>query len=340
MMSSSRQCRHVVAVTLFGVLAATGVGALMGDARATSPDANGKIAFRRYLDAYRTQGAIFVANPDGTGSLQVTRPPRGTVDDFPDWSPNGSSLVFERCSATAPCAVFTVRPDGSQLKRLSMTSGLWSDDSGPSFLPDGRRIVFTRASGGLRQYPAGDQIEHSDLVVMDVNGKNRRVLLRAPRYQADYERPMFAPDGARLVYEHRRSHFADRRTRRALVVASANGKRVQRVTPWNMNAGDGADWSPDGSRILFRSHDDEDEGTQSQLYTVRPDGSELKQLTRLPSGTLLLSASFSPDGKWIVYGAAGTNGNADVFVMRVDGSGVRQLTKTALWDSAPDWGPR
>jgi Tol biopolymer transport system component len=305
---------------------------------ATAPGTNGRIAFRRYLDHNRTWGAIFVVNSDGTNARQVTRPPRGTIDDFPDWSPKGSLIVFQRCSPTAPCAVFTVRPDGTGLKRLSTSSELFSNDSGPSFLPDGRRIVFTRGSGGVRAYPGGDQVKRSDLVVMDVNGKNRRVLSRAPLYQADYEYPMFAPDGARLVYEHRRSHFADRLTRRALVVVSANGQRARRLTPWNLNAGDGADWSPDGRRILFRSHEDDDEGTQSQLYVVRPDGSDLTQVTRVSAGTLLLSASFSPDGKWIVYGAAGKNGNADVFAMRADGSGVRPVTKTALWDSAPDWG--
>jgi len=340
MKSKSGRSVGITAATLLGVLAATGIGALVSDATATSPGDNGRIAFRRYLDADRSRGAIFVANADGTGARQVSRPPRGTIDDFPDWSPNGSLLVFQRCSGSAPCAVFTIRPDGRRLKRLSSTAELLSHENGPSFLPDGQRIVFTRASGGVRSYPGGDQVKHSDLVVMDLNGKNRRVILRAPLYQADYEHSMFAPNGARLVYEHRRSHFADRQTRRALVVATAAGRRPQRITPWNLNAGDGADWSPDGSRILFRSHEDEDERTQSQLMTVRPDGTDLRKVTDLPEGTLLLSASFSPDGNRIVYGAAGTNGNADVFVMRVDGSDVRQVTQTALWDSAPDWGPK
>ena len=28
------------------------------------------------------------------------------------------------------------------------------------------------------------------------------------------------------------------------------------------------------------------------------------------------------------------------FLMRPDGTGIRRLTRTALWDSGPDWGAR
>ena len=259
----------------------------------------------------------------------MSRPPRGLLDDQPDWAPDGSRLVFTRCP-TGRCEIYTIRPDGTGLRRLSGLPGVpgGGDDSHASFTGDGRHIVFTRASGGLRTYPGGDQIEHSDIVVMNLDGKNRRVVLRAPSFQADYEWPMFSPNGSRLVYEHRRSYFADRQMRRALVVASANGKSRKRITPWSLNAGDGPDWSPNGVRILFRSHEDEDEATQSQLYTIRPDGTDLRRLTNFPRGTLVLSATFSPDGKQIVFSKGGIAGQADVFTMRADGTNVRPVTKS------------
>ena len=200
--------------------------------------------------------------------------------------------------------------------------------------------MFTRASGGVRTFPGGDQINHSDLVVMNVEGGARRVIARAAPYKADLENAMFAPNGSRIVYEHRRSYFVDPKTRRALIVAGATGTKPHRITPWNLDAGDGADWSPDGKRILFRSHEDEDEATQSQLYQIRPDGTRMEQLTQLPFGTLLLSSGYSPDGKWIVYATAGKGGAADVRVMQVDGSHDAPVTQTTAWDSAPDWGPR
>ena len=148
------------------------------------------------------------------------------------------------------------------MKRLSWVPGkrvrLLSDDQGPSFTPDGRHIVFTRSSGGLDS--KGEQVKNSDIVVMDLDGENRRIVVRAPQYKADYEYASFSPDGSKLVYEHRRAQSVDRQSRRALVVSSADGQRRQRLTPWSLNAGDSADWSPDGMRILFRSYEDEDEG--------------------------------------------------------------------------------
>jgi hypothetical protein len=33
-------------------------------------------------------------------------------------------------------------------------------------------------------------------------------------------------------------------------------------------------------------------------------------------------------------------GNADIFVLRTDGSGLRDVTRSAIWDSGVDWGPR
>ena len=53
----------------------------------------------------------------------------------------------------------------------------------------------------------------------------------------------------------------------------------------------------------------------------------------------MLSTSYSPDGKWIVHATNGVDNNADIFVMRADGTGTQPVTRSKLWDSAPDWGP-
>ena len=58
---------------------------------------------------------------------------------------------------------------------------------------------------------------------------------------------------------------------------------------------------------------------------------------------LVLSATFSPDGKWITFArtpGTGKGGNADIFTMRADGTRVRNVTRSASWDSGVDWGAR
>ena len=67
-------------------------------ASATTPGRNGRVAFKRYLDAERTTGVIFTVGPDGRQVRQITHPPAGVVDDQPDWAPNGSLIAFTRCA--------------------------------------------------------------------------------------------------------------------------------------------------------------------------------------------------------------------------------------------------
>src|SRR6185369_10067812 len=55
------------------------------------------------------------------------------------------------------------------------------------------------------------------------------------------------------------------------------------------------DWSPDGSRILFESTRD----GKSAIYTIRPDGSDLKKLTDGQANDG--QAQWSPDGRQIVF---------------------------------------
>ena len=99
--------RRRIGLALTGLLL---LGAAAETAHATPPGRNGSIAFRRFLDPERTQGAIFTINSDGSGERQVTQPPAGASDDFPDVAADGSLIAFHRCQDF--CQLFTVRPDG------------------------------------------------------------------------------------------------------------------------------------------------------------------------------------------------------------------------------------
>ena len=275
------------------------------------------------------------------GSLSANAPSRASGLRL--HGPDGSLLVFHRSGI--PFAIYTVKPDGSDLTRLSppcSASGpdietKCEDGSGASFLPDGKRIVYTRATGKVRRFPNGEQwIQHSDIVVRDVNGANPRVLVRSRPFAGDYSAAHFSPDGSRFVYVVTNSPLTKPVGAHALFVARADGSRQRQITPWSLDAGDNPDWSPDGKLILFRSN--ESGAKQSQIYVVRPDGSSLRPLTRFKPGATVLSYSFSPDGKWITFAKSGRGGEPDIFVMRANGTDIRPATRTVLWDSAPDWG--
>jgi len=340
--------RHLlrVAATL-GVLGAiAGCGgsgnqpARAGEAAAAEPAGEpalppGRVAFRRWLDDAKTQGAIFTVRTDGTGERQVTNP-AGSTDDYPDWSPDGRLIAYQRCTPGRPCSVWIVDADGGSPRRVRFRCRLAGcDAAAPAWTPDGK-LVATLAQGRVRTFGGVPQIQQSTLELIDVRTGRQRMIYKRSGWTGDAIDGQVSPDGRTVVYTRVNSARSKPPFGAALFAVGVDGSNHHRVTPWELGGGDHAVFSPEGT-ILFRSFDGDD-SRQSDFWTVRSDGKRLEQLTHLEPGTLALSASYSPDRDWIVHASDG-DGGADLYVMRADGTGNRPLTSTEWWDSAPDWGP-
>jgi Tol biopolymer transport system component len=116
-------------------------------------------------------------------------------------------------------------------------------------------------------------------------------------------------------------------------VMNADGSERTRLTTHPDEDFDPA-WSPDGTRIAFRSHRDGDE----EVYVMNADGSVQTNLTNNPTSDY--SPAWSPDGTQIAFASdrAGRSGN-DIWIMDADGANPVQITAIAGISEYPTWSP-
>jgi Tol biopolymer transport system component len=315
--------------------ATAGVAALASmSAGAAEPGTNGQIAFHRFYGRSGVTAGIFVMNPDGTGVRQLTSPAFRTQDESPDFSPDGSNLVYTHRDSHSHGTVWRVSVNGGGSRRVDPrcpSGGCQNEEAtGAVYSPDGKRIAFTRNWG---PHAAHHPSEFSAIYLMSAAGKSPKPVFKTTtRNFGGVADPGWSPDGRQIVFV--RSRSADRH---ALFIVAASGGKTRQLTPYSGHAIDRPDFSPDGNLILFRSEGKNGDG--GNLYTVRAAGGGLTQLTHFGPKVSLASARFSPDGQSIVFGYDANGGNADIYTMKVDGTGLTQLTRDPGWESSPDWGP-
>lgn len=124
------------------------------------------------------------------------------------------------------------------------------------------------------------------------------------------------------------------RTSAAVVTAVALGFVIASAAPAS------ATFPGRNGLIVFDTQDRPGvDGGSSQIYTVRPDGFGVRQLTHLGSGHNAFDPHWSSDGQRIAY-VSDVAGSAAVWVMQANGTRNHQLLSNPGYDYfSPSWSP-
>src|SRR5678816_4178392 len=155
----------------------------------------------------------------------------------------------------------------------------------------------------------------------------------------------FSADGKQLIFQSTRDgHGCDQ-----IYTMNIDGSNAKMISN-----GDGRTtcsyFFPDGKRILYSSTHLGDKQCPPRpdfskgyvwavyptfdIFTAKPDGSDLKQLTNTPGYDA--ETTITRDGKKLVFTSM-RDGDLDIYTMDADGKNVRRLTNELGYDGGPFW---
>jgi Tol biopolymer transport system component/serine/threonine protein kinase len=212
--------------------------------------------------------------------------------------------------------VFLMNPDGSGQTQLTHSDGLLH---GPAISPDGRLVAY-----GSRY------LDISEIFVVDVNGGEPVQVTHMSERLLGAMAPSWSPDGKRLAFSTV--------VRPHIWVIDLDGKGLRQLTD-NVAPDTRPVWSPRGDKIAFMSTRD----GAPEIYVMNADGRNPVRLTfgavaRSGRATWAGRPSWSPDGCKIAF-SSNRDGNLEIYVTNVDGSGLTRLTSDSADDVHPSWSP-
>ena len=216
--------------------------------------------------------------------------------------------------------IFVIRADGTGRRPLTDTVG--TKEGQPAWSPDGSQIIFARGS-----------LTGSGLYVMTVGDRQGS---RVPTNLAGVG-PAWSPDGTMIALGDaapRRFGSSNAHGFGDLYVMTLDAARPTRLTrtEGKVTMTGAPSWSPDGSRIVYRTLDYRT--VESTGFIMAADGSPTRKLAKNMD-----EPDWSPDGTAIAFSRK-FRGGFDLCVMDLEGGQVTRLTERLFpHPVSPTWSP-
>ena len=268
--------------------------------RPTDPN-GGRIAFTCTRGDYNQ---LCMINRDGTGLTQLSDMEASNY--YPVFTPDGSALLFAS-NRNGPFDLYLLLFGEKQLFQITENVG---NVVSPDYSSDGRRIVFANQAG---EGPAS-------IWMVNADGLNPRLIYTGAD---DIVAAAWSPDGERIAY----AMSVGTPQEYEIFTMDKDGKNHLRISQGLQGIGGSIDWSPDGKDLLVYA------GVYGDKNIFKIDVAT-GNFTQLTDGGNNAGASYSPDGRYIVFNSLRNDDQADLYIMRADGTNQIQLTN----DPEPDWG--
>lgn len=294
-------------------------------AHAREEDGQGLIVAERYSAENGRKPQVVAVRPSDGRVRALTS---GHQDVAADLSPDGRSIVFQRCLHAVNCDdigtinIWIMRADGSHQHPLTACDGSSCLGSfGPAFSPDGRFIAFSQ------DLLDANGVNFNGIFIMRTDGTHLRRLTSNGSDAGPDGAPHFSPDGKQLVF------VRDIPGGNRLMIVGADGTGLRPLLD-----GGGPNWSPDGKHIAFGLALTTGDTTTFDIATVRPDGTHVRSLTNEPADLrVAFEPDYSPTGRRMVFSEADASG-CHLVTIGVTGEHPRTLPTGEGCYSNPSWG--
>jgi Tol biopolymer transport system component len=284
------------------------------------------ITFQQFADKSR----VMLVRTDGSGLHSPTSDVPGGDQTNPDWSPDGSQLVFAVSSGGSD-VLWVVNADGTDARLLVDCDDECAVVDDPDWAPDGETVLFSRVATD----PDGAMV--ATLEQVDVASGALTVLVQAEPGHF-YAGQRWSPDGRAVVLEvvalggpTLESNVED--VSLAIIDVSSPAPAGRELLGGSRFP-ETAAWAPDGSLIVFGALESAGSSAGTDLYAIAPDGSGLRRITNLAAkGGNATHPEVTADGASIVFTATLAASGAGVLAeVAIGGGALAPATGTEFVD--------